>query len=596
MKKIALFLAAFILFASFVSADNSNAPDKKQLKVALIFDMGGRGDNGFNDSAYLGFEKARRDFNIVAMYLEPKRSLDRDSMLAALAASDADMIIGIGFAFTDSMNALAARYPAKKFVCVDYSVAADDSGRVIPPPSNLAALLFREEEGSFLVGAIAALKSGTGKIGFVGGMESPLIRKFEAGYIAGAMAAKPETVVISRFAGVTGKAFNNPDKGFEIASKQYENGADIIFHAAGVTGAGVFRAAEKFNRYAIGVDIDQRLQAPGHVLTSMTKNVDVAVYQSVRALVEGRFSGGIKTLGLKENGVGFVYNERNKDLIGDDIYEQAQELKEQIVKGEIAVPVSVNARQIFTEQDIREFLTQFHTDIKEAMNDLEKNLEEAARELSGKPLEGSAAREALKKLYASHPYIIDCETVNSRGIMLAVEPKQHRAAEGADISKQAHMVKLFRTKEPVLSGAFLSVEGPEAVAFHYPVFSVDRKFSGSVSALFAPHHLLAGIIGPVASNLPFNIALQQTDGTRIYDLNPRHAVRNTMADPLYKPIPESAAMNKKVATEKEGFGSYRFYPKGSNKPVTRLVYWKTADIHGTEWRIVINCPAENIAK
>jgi basic membrane protein A and related proteins len=584
-----LLLGAACLFVNDCLAEN-----KPQLKVALIFDIGGRGDGGFNDSAYRGFEKAAREFGIKTVLAEPRRSLDRESALNALAVSDADMVIGVGFAFTENMNALAARYPDKKFVCVDYGAKYDSKGNVASPAANLAGLLFREEEGSYLVGAIAALKSRAGKIGFIGGMDCPIIRKFEAGYITGAKAVKPDIIVLSRFAGITGKAFTDPEKGDAMATRMYQEGADVIFHAAGVTGDGLFRAAKRLHKFAIGVDSDQRVQAPGLVLTSMTKNVDVAVFESINALVDGRFSGGLKVFGLKEKGVGFIYDDSNKGLIPQDVYEKALELRERIVKGETVIPSSVRSKRMFTRTDLLDLLSQLHTETLAVLNKLEGDLKQSAQALSGKALKGSGARGVLKKLYTSNPYIIDCETVSDRGIMLVVEPQEFGSSEGADISKQAHMVKLFQTAKPVLSRAFRSVEGPEAVAFHYPVFSSGTQFSGSVATLFAPEYLLSGIIGPVASILPVDISLMQTDGRMIYDIDTRQIGLNAFTAPLYAPFPEVLSLVKKVAAEKEGAGTYRFYRQGSATPVVKDAYWKTIAFHGAEWRLIIACSKDDI--
>jgi basic membrane protein A len=200
------------------------------------------------------------------------------------------------------------------------------------------ALKFREEEGSFLVGAIAALKSKTGKIGFVGGMKIPLIKKFEAGYIAGASYVRPDVKVFVSYAGVTDNAFKNPSKGKELALTQYSKGADIIFHASGSTGLGVFEAARETDKLAIGVDSDQYAEAPGHILTSMIKDVDVAVLETIKSAMNNTFKGGVKTLGLAEGGISYVYDGNNKALIGEDIHARVEALKQKIISGEIVVP------------------------------------------------------------------------------------------------------------------------------------------------------------------------------------------------------------------------------------------------------------------
>ncbi|MEN6359259.1 MAG: BMP family ABC transporter substrate-binding protein, partial [Smithella sp.] len=399
-----LFLAVSLVVVQVPLAQNT-AP----LKVALIFDIGGRGDGGFNDSAYTGLEKAAAELGVKAVYVEHKRNLELDQAVGEVLASDAGMIIGVGFAISDKLNKLAAKYPDKKFVCVDYSVKYDDKGRIIPLPANLAGLVFKEEEGSYLVGAIAALKSKTGKIGFIGGMDSPIIRKFQAGYLAGARAVRPDIRMSSKYAGITGRAFNDPQKGYRIASRMYKEGADIIYHASGATGAGLFGAAKKMKRLAIGVDIDQSAQAPGLVLTSMTKHIDVAVFESVRSFVRGNFSGGLKTFGLKENGVGFVYNDQNKKLISADIHQKVLALQAKIIAGEVTVPTESDHQLLLFRKDLQDLLSGLHLEVKTALDKLGGDIKRSAQALNGRDLKSDFARDVLKKLYEANSYIIDCE-------------------------------------------------------------------------------------------------------------------------------------------------------------------------------------------
>ena len=587
------FLAAALLAA----AAGCQAPPAGQtsLNVALIFDIGGRGDGGFNDLAYQGLDKAVRELGVRAILREPKRNLERELALNEVAASDADLIIGVGFSFSERLNDLAERHPEKKFVCIDYAPKTGPDGRTITPPANLAGLGFKEEEGSYLVGMIAALKSRTAKIGFVGGMDGPIIRKFEAGYRAGAEAARPGIEVLSKFAGLSARAFDDPDKGYELAARMFDQGADVIYQAAGATGAGVFRAARETGFWVIGVDVDQFSQAPERVLTSMTKRVDVAVFESIKSCVEKRFTGGGKTFGLKENGVGFVCDDRNREWIGRDAINAARKAEEKIIAGEVAIPAAP-ARSRIEESLFLDVLSRLQEEIAAVLETLSEDLARSARNLSGLDLAGEEARGVLRDLYGSHPYIIDCETVNDRGIMTAVEPTALRSSEGADISAQAHMVKLFKTHEPVLSDSFRSVEGPEAVAFHHPVFSPDKRFAGSVSALFAPEYLLAGIVGPVSSNLPVDIFLMQTDGRVIFDADPKQIGLNVFTDAMYEPFPELRALAKKVAAEKEGAGTYRFLEKGAGPVTGESAYWRTVAAGGTEWRLVVTCASDNLVR
>jgi basic membrane protein A len=204
---------------------------------------------------------------------------------------------------------------------------------------NVESVVFKEQEGSFLVGMIAALTSKTGKVGFVGGMEIPLIKKFEAGYRAGARAADPRVEVLVKYAGTTGTAFKDPTKGKELGLAEYNQGADVIFHASGSTGLGVFEAARERNRLAIGVDADQYAEAPGFILTSMIKRVDTAVFSTIAGLKEGRWQGGVREFGLKEDGVGWVYDEHNRALIPAAVKAKVDSFRAEIVAGRIAVPV-----------------------------------------------------------------------------------------------------------------------------------------------------------------------------------------------------------------------------------------------------------------
>jgi len=226
----------------------SKAPAGAPLKVGLVFDVGGRGDKSFNDAAYAGLERARQELGAEIQTLETGEGTDREAALRQLAAGGSQVVFGVGFLFSDDIHQLASEFPAVKFACVDYTVKPGDT---LPP--NLAALTFKEEEGSYLVGALAALLNHTGKVGFVGGMQIPLIKKFEAGYRAGVRAVNPKVQVLVKYAGTTGSAFKDPTKGKELALAEYHQGADIIFHASGSTGLGVFEAATVLAIGAYGV-------------------------------------------------------------------------------------------------------------------------------------------------------------------------------------------------------------------------------------------------------------------------------------------------------------------------------------------------------
>jgi hypothetical protein len=407
---------------------------------------------------------------------------------------------------------------------------------------------------------------------------------------------RPDIRVVTKFAGITSKAFNDPQAGYRFAREMYASGADIIYHASGATGAGLFRAAEELNRLAIGVDRDQYDMAPGHVLTSMTKHSDVAVYDSVAAFVGGTFAGGVQSLGLKENGVGLVLDGQNSRLIPGEIRDRILALQAKIIAGDLLIPVESRQRTVLSRQELQELLARLQGEVTTVLQSLDSDLQLNAEELSGRDLKGEYARDLLQQLYIAHPYIIDCETVSSKGVMVAVEPPDHRKSEGADISRQAHMVRLFKTKKPVLSGSFRSVEGPEAVVIHQPIFSANRRFGGSIAVLFAPEYLLSGIIGPVASTLPVDIVLMQTDGLTIYDVDNKQIGRNVLRDRQYRRYPGLVALARRVAATPEGTGTYRFPLPGGSKPVEKVAYWRTVSLHGRAWRLVISCARENLEK
>ncbi len=337
MKKLNIFIFVFLLTVYFSACNNkqntNTTNSSAKSKIGLVFDVGGKGDKSFNDAAYRGLERAKRNLGIDFEVIDPGAGEDRESALRKLASKpEIGLIFGIGFIFSDDITQIAKDFPDKKFACVDYTV-----DKTKEMPSNLLALEFKEEEGSFLVGALAAYISTTGKIGFVGGMESPLIKKFETGYTNGAKYVNKNIKILSAYVGVTGEGFKNSSKAKEIALTQYNNGVDIIYHASGLSGIGVFEAAKEMKKLVIGVDLDQYEEAPGYVLTSMTKQVDEMIYKAIVDFKNNEFKGGIKNLGLKEKGVNYVYDANNQNLIPKDIYEKVEEIRTKIINGEIKV-------------------------------------------------------------------------------------------------------------------------------------------------------------------------------------------------------------------------------------------------------------------
>jgi len=323
----------------FVRPSQAAAPIVGEgLDVGVVFDVGGRGDKSFNDGAFLGAERAIRELGARIRYIEPGEGTDREAGLRLLAAEGLDLVIGVGFIFSDDITQLSKEYPNVLFADIDYSPPVDSAGNVIPPPANLAGLRFREEEGSFLVGALAALVGNSKRVGFIGGMDFPLIHKFEAGFKAGVSAVCPDCQVVAQYAGVTPEAFRNPGRGQELALSQYQSGVNVIFHASGSTGLGVFEAARRRGKLAIGVDSDQQVEAPGFILTSMVKRVDEVVFKTVKRVKDGTFQGGIFELGLAEAGVDYVYDEHNRSMIPDSVRARVEALRAEIVAGRIKVP------------------------------------------------------------------------------------------------------------------------------------------------------------------------------------------------------------------------------------------------------------------
>jgi basic membrane protein A len=301
-------------------------------RVGLVFDVGGRGDKSFNDAAYAGLARARAELGASVEYVEPMDADDRVSALRLFAARGFDLVIGVGYMFSRDIDEVARDYEAVRFACVDY--APPERGAV---PGNVVGLGFREEEGAFLVGAAAALSSQTGRVGFVGGMDIPLIRKFERGYRAGVRAVCPTCTVTAAYAGSTPNAFRDPAKGEALATAQYAQGVDVIFHASGTTGHGVFVAAHRLRRFAIGVDADQYDEMPDAVLTSMIKRVDVAVFDTIHDVAAGRFvrgDNGIRAFAVADRGIDWVSRGAHARHLRPAVIERVEALRREIASGQ----------------------------------------------------------------------------------------------------------------------------------------------------------------------------------------------------------------------------------------------------------------------
>jgi basic membrane protein A len=335
MRKVVVIVLMAAAFTTACRSANSAVDDRSKVHVGIVFDIGGKDDRSFNAAAWQGVQRAAKDLPIVLRDVEPGDPTSIEPAMRAFAERGYDLIIGVGFSQTPNIEAVAKDYP-------NLNLAIVDGVSQLP---NVASLIFKEHEGSYLVGMIAAMTSKSGVLGFIGGMDIPLIHKFETGYEEGAKAANPAVRVIPNYIGVTDAAWNDPVKGKELARTQIEKGADVIFAAAGNSGLGAFDAVEQFGkdsrghaqRFVIGVDSDQNWVKPGFVLTSMVKRVDNAVYQIVKDRVENRPVGGIHVYGLDNEGVGYALDQFNKDLIPQTTIGAVDAAKQKIIAGEIKV-------------------------------------------------------------------------------------------------------------------------------------------------------------------------------------------------------------------------------------------------------------------
>ena len=339
--KLVLFLICLSAFIVSSCGTSTVAQRNCNIKVGIVFDIGGKNDRSFNAAAWDGVRRAEKDLGICLYDVEPGNPTSIEPAMRAFAEKDFDLIFGVGFAQGPIMQKVATDYPNIKFAIVD-GVIFEADGKT--PKKNVASLVFREHEGSYLVGMIAASKSKSGVLGFIGGMDIPLIHKFETGYAEGAKSVNPNIKVIDNYVGVTDAAWNNPGKGKELALSQIGQGADIIFTAAGNSGLGAFDAVEQFgktngeaNKFVIGVDSNQNMVKPGFVLTSMVKRVDNSVYDVVKEVLGGKFEGGFHVFGLDKDGVAYSMDDNNKGLIPDDVLKKVEEAKQKIIKGEIKV-------------------------------------------------------------------------------------------------------------------------------------------------------------------------------------------------------------------------------------------------------------------
>jgi basic membrane protein A and related proteins len=327
-------LAVLALGGAACQRESYGADDKSKVHVGIVFDIGGKDDRSFNAAAWEGVKRAAHDFPIILRDIEPGNPTSIEPAMRAFAERGYDLIIGVGFAQAPIMEQVAKDYPNIHFAIIDG----------VSNLPNVASLIFKEQEGSYLVGLIAAKTTKTDTVGFVGGMDIPLIHRFEVGYEEGVHSVNPKIRVIQNYVGVTDSAWNNPGKGKELALAQINKGADVIFTAAGNSGLGAFDAVEQAGKengrathFVIGVDSNQNMVKPGFVLTSMVKRVDNAVYQIVKDTVNHSFTAGLHVYGLDKDGVSYAMDENNKALISPETIKEAEAARQKIIAGEIKV-------------------------------------------------------------------------------------------------------------------------------------------------------------------------------------------------------------------------------------------------------------------
>jgi basic membrane protein A len=317
------FPALLALACGFASA--ASAAD---FSPAIVYDFGGKFDRSFNQSASMGVERFKKETGISVREFEIQNASQREQVMRQFARRGATIIVAVGFTQASAVEAVAKEFPDVEFAIID---------GVVDLP-NVESINFREQESSYLCGVAAAMATKTGKVGFVGGMDIPLIRKFAVGYKAGVASVDPKIEVFENMTGTTPAAWTNPSAGAELAKSQFGRGADVVFHAAGATGVGVMQAAADAGLLSIGCDSNQDYLHPGSVLTSALKRVDVAVYTVFMDAKNGTWKPGSKVLGLAEQGVDFSLDEYNRKLITPEMEKRLDQAKADIVVGRIIVP------------------------------------------------------------------------------------------------------------------------------------------------------------------------------------------------------------------------------------------------------------------
>lgn len=317
-KQLCMTMAALCVAAGASAADP---------KLGIVYDAGGKFDKSFNQSAYEGAERFKKETKIPYIEVQASSDTQAEQVLRGLARKKLDLIAAIGFSQTQAVQKVAQEFPNVRFVLIDGAAKG----------SNVNSVLFREEEGSYLVGVAAAIASKSKKIGFVGGMDIPLIRSFACGYAQGAKATNPKIETMQNMVGTTSAAWNDPAKGGELARAQFDRGVDVVFAVAGGSGMGTLQTAKEKGKLGIGVDSNQNYLHPGTMLTSMVKHVDNAIYDSFMEMKNGTWKAGVTYKGLKENGVDWVVDKDNRALVTPDMEKRVNEAKANIINGKIKV-------------------------------------------------------------------------------------------------------------------------------------------------------------------------------------------------------------------------------------------------------------------
>ena len=329
-NNLLLIVGVIVVAAVIIFNLDMEVADKKEtasLKPAVVFDMGGKFDKSFNEGVWNGVKKFTEETGIEVMEFEVTNETQREQAMRRMVKG-ATIVLGVGFAQADAISKVAADNPDVQFSIIDV-------GWLDAP--NLRQYVFKEHEGSFLVGVAAAKASQTGKVGFVGGQDIGLISRFACGYVGGVKSILPNAEVYENMTGSTPAAWNDPARGAELTRSQIDRGADVVYHAAGGTGVGVIQAAADAGKLAIGVDSNQNGLAPGSVLTSMLKRVDVAAYETFMDAKNNAFTSGVQVLGVAEGGVDWALDDNNKSLITADIKSAIDKAKDGILSGDIVV-------------------------------------------------------------------------------------------------------------------------------------------------------------------------------------------------------------------------------------------------------------------